>query len=248
MRERVTSEKAYWPALMISVTDEGREQYTQRQGDEGWRDRGGWGQVVLSLIKQWLISQGGVAHSGLRGHESGDLRWSGSQHGSSSCQWGRPRARWGPGPLKLRPLRWGSTCHLRPAGILRLSESNKHKRGVNTARTTPQIYFTPFCGLDGGVYLHQTDLQSDQMAAPAPGRCWWSNSGPQREFASRGTCMSTPGCLAGSSGSGYGPRRSLQAKDRAGNDLRGGACYTKETMDTTWRWSLEKDDGFVCRS
>lgn len=43
---------------MIIVTDEGREQYTQRQGDEGWRDRGGWGQVVLSLIKQWLISSG----------------------------------------------------------------------------------------------------------------------------------------------------------------------------------------------
>lgn len=57
MTERVSSERAYQPPLMTSVTDEGKEQHTQRQGDEGWRDRGGWGQGVLSLIKQWLISR-----------------------------------------------------------------------------------------------------------------------------------------------------------------------------------------------
>lgn len=54
---------------MTSVTDEGKEQHTQRQADEGWRGRGGQG-GVLSLIKQWLISGEGIARSGLWEHES----------------------------------------------------------------------------------------------------------------------------------------------------------------------------------
>lgn len=33
---------------MTSVTDEGEEQHTLRQGDGGWRDRGGTGWSVKS--------------------------------------------------------------------------------------------------------------------------------------------------------------------------------------------------------
>lgn len=55
--------------IITSVTDEGKEQHTQRQADDGWRGRGGQG-GVLSLIKQWLISGEGTARSGLWEHES----------------------------------------------------------------------------------------------------------------------------------------------------------------------------------
>lgn len=91
MTEQVSSERAYQPPqsdIMTSVTDEGEEQHTQRQREEGWRDRRGTGGgEVLSLIKQRLISgwdrvlwpQGNM-------RVTRELRWSGSQRGSSSCQ------------------------------------------------------------------------------------------------------------------------------------------------------------------
>lgn len=68
---------------MTSVIDEGKEQHTQRPRDEGTRDKEGTG-GVLRFIKQCIL-KGGMVRSGLR-EVTGDLRWSGSQRGSSSCQ------------------------------------------------------------------------------------------------------------------------------------------------------------------
>lgn len=158
--------------------------------------------------------KGGIAHSGLSEHGS-DLRWSGSRRGSSSFQWDRPRARWGRDLLKPLQLWWGSTCHLHPTGIPPLKEFQSKTRGQiwgkNKNPKINHIWFTEllFAKQAWGVYLHQTDLQLHQRAEPATGRCWWTKSGPHWEFASHGTCTSTPGCLAGSPGLHCGPRRAL---------------------------------------
>lgn len=87
-RKRIsTSTKS--KVIKTSVTGEGHgAAQTKRQGVERWRDTWGQGRG-LSLIKQWLILRGGgggVAHSGLRSHVTHQLRWSGSQRGSSFCR------------------------------------------------------------------------------------------------------------------------------------------------------------------
>lgn len=150
----------------------------------------------------------GVPPCGLRGREgsmAGVPRWSGSRRGSSSCQWGRPGAQWAPGWPGPRPRWWGSTCRLRPADTPRLENRGQQERVHNGDEGTDTL---PDFGC--GTYLRWNDLHSGQMAAPAPGRCWWVEPESRWGFASRGTCTSVPRSRAGNRGFGSGQRNPLQ--------------------------------------
>lgn len=153
--------------------------------DEGQRSR----RERLSLDSGKFDFRGEMACSSLW-LQTSNLRWFGSLRGSSSCLSGRPRARWGPGLLKLLRLWWGSTGCLHPAGTPQLKRRKQHEiRG--SSRQFNHSEWT---------YLLQTGLQTHRRAAPAPGRCWWTNPGTQSKFAPPGTSRSVPGFPVGSPG------------------------------------------------
>lgn len=146
------------------------------------------------------------------------LRWFGSQHGSSSCQWGRPGAQWGQDQLKLLRLWWGSTCHLHQAGTPQLREKWEDELGPRGIRFIESHFNNKkiISLISECVYLLQTVLQRGRRAAPAAGRCWWTNFELHQEFALHDTCTSTPGCLAGSPDCHYWLRRDLWPRAEQG--------------------------------